>query len=517
MIGDTGVRAGILKCATDKPGITPGVERVLRAVAKAHRATGVPITTHTPTPPQPWGLEQQRILAEEGVDLSRVVIGHSGGTLDTAYHEALLANGSYLGFDHFGIGTFSMAERIESVKVLCDRGHADRIVLSHDAMCHVDWFPASMAGAWKEWRWTHIPQDVLPEMRRIGHRGRGHQHDDGGQSAPDPRRRRAVLTGGPADRADPGDRTPGLAPHGGGRDSDAIEAMAESHPDAVAWRNLADGSDLTFLDWNSRANQLTRGLLERGLDPGGRVILAVGPDEPLPWLIAYAAIHRSGAVAVPVNTRLAPPELRAIVAHAEPSVVLAGRDVDIGISLDGLTDEAPTIRVVASTGSPDAPGRGPCSCAVVLSRDRESAWQRRRSPPRRSADDHGGGGAYCRHRLYHRAPEIPIGVGTHFSLDLRCSACAACPSCRECSISDAAMASASRTSTLALPSIRLATLLEGIRPTPVPWGSLGLSSTDVAARRATCDAPITLGTWARSGSIGRRMSPGFWRLCRPAG
>lgn len=167
-IGDTGVRAGILKCATDTPGITPGVERVLRAVAQAHRRTGVPITTHTPTPPQPWGLEQQRILAEEGVDLSRVVIGHSGGTLDTSYHEAVLANGSYLGFDHFGIATFSMEERIASVKVLCDRGHADRIVLSHDAMCHVDWFPPAMASAWKDWRWTHIPQDVLPQMRRSG-------------------------------------------------------------------------------------------------------------------------------------------------------------------------------------------------------------------------------------------------------------------------------------------------------------------------------------------------------------
>ena len=79
-IGDTGVRAGILKCATDRAGITPGVERVLRAVAQAHRQTGTPITTHTPTPPQPWGLEQQRILAEEGVDLTQVVIGHSGGT-----------------------------------------------------------------------------------------------------------------------------------------------------------------------------------------------------------------------------------------------------------------------------------------------------------------------------------------------------------------------------------------------------------------------------------------------------
>ena len=49
-IAGTGVRAAILKCATDEPGVTAGVERVLRAVAQAHRATGVPITTHTPTP-----------------------------------------------------------------------------------------------------------------------------------------------------------------------------------------------------------------------------------------------------------------------------------------------------------------------------------------------------------------------------------------------------------------------------------------------------------------------------------
>ncbi len=167
-IGDTGVRAGILKCATDAAGITPGVERVLRAVARAHRETGVPISTHTPTPPQPWGLEQQRILAEEGVDLTQVVIGHSGGTLDVDYHEALLAGGSTLGFDHFGIGTIPMEDRVESVRVLCERGHAGRIVLSHDAMCHVDWFPPEVAGAWKEWRWTHLPLDVLPAMRRAG-------------------------------------------------------------------------------------------------------------------------------------------------------------------------------------------------------------------------------------------------------------------------------------------------------------------------------------------------------------
>ena len=140
------MRAGILKCASDRPGITPGVERVLRAVAQAHRATGVPITTHTPTPPEPWGLEQQRIFKEEGVDLTRVVIGHSGGTVNTDYHLSLIDNGSYLGFDHFGLPGITLEERVDAVARLCARGYAERIVLSHDAMCFVDWFPRCRHG-----------------------------------------------------------------------------------------------------------------------------------------------------------------------------------------------------------------------------------------------------------------------------------------------------------------------------------------------------------------------------------
>jgi phosphotriesterase-related protein len=167
-IGDTQVRAAILKCASDRPGLTPGVERVLRAVARAHRETGVPITTHTPTPPEPWGLEQQRVFAEEGVDLGRVVIGHSGGTVNTDYHLALIDNGSYLGFDHFGIPGITLEERVDAVARLCARGYAERIVLSHDAMCFVDWFPRSMIDASKDWHWTYISDSVLPAMRARG-------------------------------------------------------------------------------------------------------------------------------------------------------------------------------------------------------------------------------------------------------------------------------------------------------------------------------------------------------------
>ncbi len=46
-IAGSGVKAGVIKTATDRAGVTPNVERILRAVARAHRETGVPITTHT--------------------------------------------------------------------------------------------------------------------------------------------------------------------------------------------------------------------------------------------------------------------------------------------------------------------------------------------------------------------------------------------------------------------------------------------------------------------------------------
>lgn len=62
----------------------------------------------------------------------------------------------------------TLEERVESVARLCQRGYADRIVLSHDAMCFVDWFPRSMLDANQTWRWTYVSDFVLPAMRARG-------------------------------------------------------------------------------------------------------------------------------------------------------------------------------------------------------------------------------------------------------------------------------------------------------------------------------------------------------------
>jgi phosphotriesterase-related protein len=167
-IADTGIKAAILKCATDEPGVTPGVERVLRAVAKAHRLTGVPISTHTHAATR-RGLEQQRIFAEEGVDLTRVVIGHSGDTTDLDYLSELIANGSYIGMDRFGVDVYlSFEDRVDTVARMCERGHADKMVLSHDAACFMDWVPEQLLPALPNWHYLHIHNDVIPALKERG-------------------------------------------------------------------------------------------------------------------------------------------------------------------------------------------------------------------------------------------------------------------------------------------------------------------------------------------------------------
>ena len=168
-IQGTGVKAAILKCATDEPGVTPGVEKVLRAVARAHRRTGAPISTHTHVATR-RGLEQQDIFQQEGVDLGRVVIGHSGDSEDLEYLQAIMKRGSYIGMDRFGIDRYlSTEKRAATIARLCELGHAGQMVLSHDASCYIDWFPQeALRNAMPNWHYRHISEEVLPALRASG-------------------------------------------------------------------------------------------------------------------------------------------------------------------------------------------------------------------------------------------------------------------------------------------------------------------------------------------------------------
>ena len=171
-IAGSGVKAALIKSATDRAGVTPNIERILRAVARAHRETGAPITTHTDVAHRN-GLDQQRIFADEGVDLSRVIIGHSGDSTDLGYLRALLDAGSTIGADRFGLylpdmGLPEMDVRIQTLQQLCAEGYSDRIVLSHDVTCYGDWIPSDFGADLTDWVQTHLIDDVVPAMLKNG-------------------------------------------------------------------------------------------------------------------------------------------------------------------------------------------------------------------------------------------------------------------------------------------------------------------------------------------------------------
>ena len=70
-IAGSGVKAAFLKCAIDQQGMTDGVARVMRAVAKAHRRTGAPITVHTHPGSQTGSAVKKLMCDEEGIDPTR--------------------------------------------------------------------------------------------------------------------------------------------------------------------------------------------------------------------------------------------------------------------------------------------------------------------------------------------------------------------------------------------------------------------------------------------------------------
>ncbi|HUC56647.1 MAG TPA: phosphotriesterase-related protein [Streptosporangiaceae bacterium] len=164
-IAGTGVKAAFLKCAVDEPGLTRGVERVLRAVARAHVLTGAPVTVHT-HPATRNGLSVIQVLREEGADLTRVVIGHSGDSKDAEYLAQVADAGCLLGMDRFGIGISpSLERRAEIIAALCGRGYAAQMVLSHDAACYIDWYPHDEA---KAGNYLYIHDYVLPALIERG-------------------------------------------------------------------------------------------------------------------------------------------------------------------------------------------------------------------------------------------------------------------------------------------------------------------------------------------------------------
>jgi phosphotriesterase-related protein len=165
-VGESGVRPGIFgEIGTDKPWVSPAEERVLRAVARASRRSGLAITTHAVM--SDVGLAQIRIFEEEGADPGRVVIGHADSYPVLEHYLEIFERGANIEFDFLGM-SFTPTERHGEgrvVELLCEllaRGHADRIFLSQD-VCH-----DSQLKRYEGNGYVYLAETFLPRLRAAG-------------------------------------------------------------------------------------------------------------------------------------------------------------------------------------------------------------------------------------------------------------------------------------------------------------------------------------------------------------
>ena len=167
-IDDTGVRAAFLKCAVEEHGLVGDIPRILDAIAIAAAKTGAPVMVHT-NAVAATGKVALEELTRRGVDPRRIVVAHAGDSNDLDYLRAIGDTGAVLGFDRFNIPHFNPDEdRMRTLLALLEEGYGDRIHLSHDAACFMDFMIGDPAFADERPDYLHISTTILPALLERG-------------------------------------------------------------------------------------------------------------------------------------------------------------------------------------------------------------------------------------------------------------------------------------------------------------------------------------------------------------
>ena len=167
-IDDTGVKAAFLKCAVEEHGLVGDIPKILDAIAMAAQETGAPVMVHTNASAS-TGTIALEALTSRGVDPTRLVVAHAGDSNDLDYLRTIGDTGATLGCDRFNIPHFNPdADRIRTLLVLLEEGYGDRIHLSHDAACFMDFMVGDPNFAGERPDYLHISSKVLPALREHG-------------------------------------------------------------------------------------------------------------------------------------------------------------------------------------------------------------------------------------------------------------------------------------------------------------------------------------------------------------
>ncbi len=174
-VGDTGIKSGVIGEIGNVHPLDDNQTKALRAAGRAHLATGAPISIH------PGGVDESpmailEVLAESGVDLGRVIMGHLDFAVrDTGALVAIAETGCVLEYDTLGAEDSGMdymgtelrmptdGERLAALDFLVERGYEDRIVLAQD-VCFQRMHTATGGHGF-----AHIVESIVPRLLDRGY------------------------------------------------------------------------------------------------------------------------------------------------------------------------------------------------------------------------------------------------------------------------------------------------------------------------------------------------------------
>ncbi len=185
-IDGTPIKAGIFgESGSSLHEVTPNEDKCFRAVARAHKATGLPISTHCTL--GTMALEQAQLFREEGVDFKHLILGHLDLNLDVSYVEAVLATGVTIGFDTIGKEWFDYvvpgsegkgeghhikwaynrpdSARVANLAALVKKGYDKQIVLSLDLSGYETFLNRATIGSAG---YSFLQEEFLPAAAKQG-------------------------------------------------------------------------------------------------------------------------------------------------------------------------------------------------------------------------------------------------------------------------------------------------------------------------------------------------------------
>ena len=174
-IGHTSIKAGVIGEVGISQTMMPFEEKSLRGSCLAHKETNAPLLIHI----NPWsiaGLDALKIIKEEKVDPSRVVICHVDVENREDYIFSLLDSGVYIEFDNFGkemymdkwdikegSGRFvTDIQRVKLITKLIDRGYEKQVLLSCDICLK------TLLHAYGGWGYDHVLTHIVPMLQEQG-------------------------------------------------------------------------------------------------------------------------------------------------------------------------------------------------------------------------------------------------------------------------------------------------------------------------------------------------------------